>query len=67
MTPQQRRLLSPMTPQTPAQTVVNAVAALSMAWPFSIARAAAVGYCETFVAVLDPISLPAACAAHDTE
>jgi hypothetical protein len=64
MTPQQRRLLCPLTPQTPVQTVANAAAALSLAWPFSIARAAAIGYCETFTAVLDPISLPAACGPH---
>lgn len=51
MTPQQRRLLCPLTPQTPVQTVVNGVAALSMAWPFSIAREFALEYCATFTAV----------------
>lgn len=65
MTPQQRRLLCPLTPQTPVQTVVNAAAALSLAWPFSIAREFALEYyCATFTAVLDPISLPAACGPH---
>lgn len=64
MTPQQRRLLCPLTPQTPVQTVVNAAAALSMAWPFSIAREFALEYCATFTAVLDPIRLPAACGPH---
>lgn len=60
MTPEQKRLLCPLTPQTPAQTAVNLVSALSLAWPFSVARAAVIGYCETFAAVLDPISLPEA-------
>lgn len=67
MTPEQQRLLCPLTPQTPAQQVVNAASALSLAWPFSIARAAVMGYCETFVAALDPMPLhdmpPAACGA----
>jgi hypothetical protein len=57
MTPEQQRLLCPLTPQTPVQTAVNLVSALSLAWPFSIARAAVMGYCETFVAVLDPMPL----------
>lgn len=65
MTPEQKRLLCPLTRQTPVQTACNLVSAMSLAWPFSIARAAVMGYCETFVAVLDPISLPAACGMAD--
>lgn len=56
MTPQQLRLLCPLTPQTPVQKVVNLLSAISLSWPFSIARAAIIGYCEAFVAVLDPKS-----------
>ena len=64
LTPEQLRTCCPLTPQTPVQTVVNAAAALSLAWPFSIAREFALEYCATFTAVLDPVSLPAACGPH---
>lgn len=67
MTPQQRRLLYPLTPQTPEQQLVNLISAISLAWPFSIVRAAVLGYCEAFTAVLDPLSLHDACGPENPE
>lgn len=61
MTPQQKRLLHPLTPQTPVQQLANLVAALSLAWPCNGARTFVLAYCETFSAMLDPICLHAAC------
>lgn len=59
MNPEQKRLLGPLTKQTPVQKVVNLAAVVSLAWPFSISRVWFLAYCETFSAVLDPVSLPA--------
>lgn len=65
MTPQQQRLLHPLTRQTPVRQVANLVAALSLSWPFSIARTWCLTYCATVSAVLDPICLHAACGSED--
>ena len=61
MTPEQKRLLHPLTHQTPTQKALNLAAAVSLAWPFSIARTWLLTYGETFSAMLDPICLHAAC------
>ena len=57
MRPEQKRLLSPLTKQTPVQKAVNLAAVISLASPFSIPRVWFLAYCETFSAVLDPLSL----------
>ncbi len=61
MTPEQKRLLYPLTRQTSTQKAANLAAAVSLAWPFSIARTWLLTYCETFSAMIDPICLHAAC------
>lgn len=61
MTPEQKRLLYPLTPQTPAQQAANLVAAISLSWPFSIPRTWYFTYCQTFSEMLDPICLHVAC------
>lgn len=55
MTPEQMLLLHPLTRQTPAQELRNALQALMLCWPLSIVKAAVDGYCEAFVAALDPL------------
>ncbi len=61
MTPEQKRLLHPLTHQIPTQKALNLAAAVSLAWPFSIARTWLLTYSETFSAMFDPICLHAAC------
>jgi hypothetical protein len=61
MTPEQKRLLRPLTPQTPVQQAVNLLAAISLSWPFSISRTWFLTYCKTFSSMLDPVCLRAAC------
>lgn len=61
MTPEQKRLLYPLTRQTPMRKVANLAAAVSLAWPFSILRTWLLAYHETFLSVLDPICLYKAC------
>ncbi len=61
MTPEQKRLLYPLTRQTPTQKAVNLATAVSLAWPFSILRTRLLTYHETFLSVLDPVCLHAAC------
>lgn len=60
MTPEQRRLIAPLTRQDPARKLANLVSALSLTWPFSIVRTWLITYCATFSAVVDPICLPPA-------
>lgn len=50
MTPEQKRLLYPLTQQTPVQQIANTAAALSLAWPCNGARTFVLAYCETFSA-----------------
>lgn len=61
MSPEQQRLLNPLTRQTPVRRLANCAAAISLAWPFSIVRTWVLTYCETFSAVVDPLCLHAAC------
>lgn len=61
MTPEQKRLLYPLTRQTSTQKAANLAAAVSLAWPFSILRTWLLAYHETFLSVLDPICLNEAC------
>lgn len=61
MTPEQKRLLHPLTPQTPPQKAANLATVVSLVWSFSISRTWLLAYCETFSARFDPISLHAAC------
>jgi len=55
MTPEQLRLLCPLRPQTPAETLCNVANLAWTVWPLSAVRAAAIGYCEAFLAVIDPL------------
>jgi len=48
MTPEQKRLLYPLTHQTSTQKAANLAAAASLAWPFSILRTWLLAYHETF-------------------
>lgn len=61
MTPEQKRLLHPLTRQTQTQKAVNLATAVSLAWPFSILRTWLLTYHETFLSVLDPVCLNEAC------
>lgn len=55
MTPQQKRLLHPLTPQTPVQQLKNAIKVCLLCWPWSIVHAAAIEYCTTVSSRLDPL------------
>jgi hypothetical protein len=55
MTPEQLRLLCPLRPQTPVETLCNVANLAWTVWPFSAVHAAAIGYCEAFLAVIDPL------------
>lgn len=50
MTPEQKRLLHPLTPQTSPQKAANLATVVSLVWPFSISRTWLLAYCETFSA-----------------
>lgn len=49
------RRLSPLRPQTPAETLCKAANLAWTVWPLSAVRAAVVGYCEAFSAAIDPL------------
>lgn len=55
MTPEQMRLLHPLTRQTPVHELRNALQACALCWPWSIVKAAVDGYCAAFVAASDPL------------
>ncbi len=61
MTPEQKRLLYPLTRQTSTQKAANLAAAVLLAWSFSILRTWLLAYHETFLSVLDPVCLHEAC------
>jgi hypothetical protein len=56
MTPTQRRLLHPLRPQAPGEKLCNLINLAWTLWPLSVCHAAMLAYCETFSAVLDPLS-----------